>query len=1071
MKDRILTVLHALAIADTSNNTNNYRRLIFEAFPTWSEADLQEKASAIYRRILHDYSHFTITTIDGFSQKVIRSFTYELHLDAAYKIEMNTNKVKQELTIMLNELLDQRPDLLEWIIEFAEKKIANNENWNYRRQLTDLASQIFTENFQEFDKYLQIYDSDGLFNLLNKEIEAYLKDYRIRLAVAIQKFKEAYVSLNIDPKELKGKSRNPLVAASKVSFNTGKLYAVEIEKIFERYNKLIDERSPFLYNDDAFTAQDGTVLEHIKQGVYPSVRLIINLLDEFSQFISYEAIHNNLYYLRLLKEMSDLLSIWRKENSAQLISDSQILLNKLGLDENSDPTFIWEKIGNRYRYFLFDEFQDTSRIQWKNYSPLLLNALATPSGEHHEHLIVGDVKQSIYRWRNGDWRILLQQVEEQISDTFHLRDKASLKQFVDSGSLEVNYRSLPQIIEFNNYVFSQTPTYIQNILNQKVLESLDDKGKTWWEASGNSRMLIKAYENSVQQIPEFRAAHPERKGSIEIKYFEVESNLHRTSQVKEVSTKHLVDTISEWMASGRYRPEQIGILVRTNAEAQIVIQQLMQHRHETGIQFEVISGDALLLVNNDAVQLLIETLKALVYDSPEYVLYKTKMVYLYHLIHSDEKLNDEIWLKFHHNKIQELRYYLPDPIIDSWYAWHKLPLIYLVERLIEAYSLHTDGSPHLPYILAFKEMVNNFSLHGERGINQFLAFWEEDGKQAVLPSSNKVKAIEVSTIHKSKGLAYDVVLIPFCSWSLDARPGNNFWMETEDSAFADFGKLPVKYNSILGKSAFYRQYFEEMLFNYMDALNTFYVATTRAVQHLYISAPSFKVKDNKKRAPIDSVPSSLISDILYAVLKLVESPFPMVENGHLSENILANNAEPPLFNETSWSLNNYPLSGMFEKTIEQSTTRDFQHLATLDEAIRYGILAHEIISKIEKERDIQPILQQYIQDGLATEEQSIKIQREIEQIWSHPDMRTWFTGDYKVWSEADIIMPNGQTVRPDKVFSNGEETIVLDFKFSQTDYIGHKAQVDKYINALKSLGLQKVKGYLFYAKSNALVQI
>lgn len=1074
MKERILGVLHGLALGSQEKRIADFRSLLRQQSAGWTEDIIQQKAYRVYRKILHDYGHFTISTIDGFSQKVIRSFTYELNLDAAYKIEMNTSKVKQDLAVMLNQLLDDRPDLLDWIIQYAEQKIANNENWNYRQQLLSLANLIFTENFQEFNAYLTVADAGEVFTLLNKDVQEKTRFFLNTLSQTIQAFLDIFQTFQLGADDLKGKSRNGLISAAKVSPNVHKASPADLQKIFERFLKLADDQN-------AFTDCNKCIRDDIRSALQPIFRQFAELYKLYPTYVAYHAVQGNLYYLRLLKEMSDLLSQWRKDNGAQLISDSQILLNKLGLDEHNDPTFVWEKIGNRYNYFLFDEFQDTSRIQWRNYSPLLVNALGNAKQKISEHLIVGDVKQSIYRWRNGDWRILLHQVEDQVAQSFHLPE-GQRQLFIENGTLDTNFRSFPNIITLNNYLFEHVPLRLQDVLNEKVFEALDDEGKQWWTDSGNASMLAKAYANSRQEVPPHRLSAQGAAGSIEIRYLPVEEGRQRRKQVAEQALDLMAEKIGDWISSGRYVPKQIGVLVRSNAQARDVIQKLMQYKNSSGVDFDIVSGDALSLAANDAILLLIETLKALVYTSDKQVIYRAKIAYLYALLSRQESFDPDYWLAFKSNDLQELVRLLPALLLDQWTKLQQSPLIHLIEQLIEIYGLHHGENMHLPYILAFKDMISVFSANGERGITQFLEYWEEEGHRATLPGNGKIDAIEITTIHKSKGLAYDVVVLPFCSWDLDGMTNGDFWIDTQDSPFHALGKIPVKYTSSLGNSIFYKQYFEEMLFNYMDALNTFYVATTRAIQHLYILAPAFKENIDKKTGQIlgQEVKNDYISDVVFQVLSAQDAPFAIQQNEVIVDQTLARGDDieaerpsTPVQNEEHRpiALSSYPLSGELQKAFDKSSRRTINSIMMLEKAAQYGILAHEIMAAITKEEEIDVMIDQYVEQGVLTTEDRPFIQQEIRQIWHHPQIHQWLTGGYKIWNEASIILENGDTIRPDKVFTSEESTIVLDFKFTKGDYADHQWQVDSYKRALTNLGYANVKGYLYYAKINELVEV
>lgn len=1057
MKERILSVLQGLALGDESKKIGAFRAILLEQQPDWSSAFLQEKAARVYRKILHDYSRFTISTIDGFSQKVIRSFTYELNLDAGYKIEMNLNKVKADLTVMLNQLLDERPDLLDWIIEYAEEKIAKNESWNYRAQLMKLAGLIFSENFQEFSQQASMLDAGKVFSVLQQQVEQQSAVFFEAFNLAVRNMKELYQSFGLDESALKGKSRNTLIKLSKLPEDFTQSGIKDIDQVFSQVASLRDNENNFI---------EGKVLRSdVIQAYEPVIALFDELQVHFSRFIAYQALRENLYYLRLLNEMSGLLGKWRKDNGAQLISDAQLLLNEIGLDQHSDPTFIWEKIGNRFRYFLFDEFQDTSRIQWKNYSPLLINALGQSEGKLHEHLIVGDVKQSIYRWRNGDWRILLHGVEKQVATAFHLPE-AELSSLVDVDSLEVNYRSLPQIIHFNNFLYHHLPMEMQRALNHKVEATLDGEARRWWQESGNADMLVKAYENSSQQVPKHKLSPLLPQGVVDVRFLPVENNMQRVSRTVDEAMRILAEQVGEWISSGRYQPGKIGILVRTNGQALRVVEELMRYKTQSGMSFDILSGDALTVASDTGVMLLIETLKALIYTTDEYVIHHAKMAYLYGLLREGVAFEQDAWLLFKGNDLQGLQSLLPKMLLEKWDDFHHWPLVHLVEKLIECYGLTAEHNAHLPYILAFKELVSSFSSNGEKGIGQFITYWEEDGGRAVLPSSDGLNAVEVLTIHKSKGLAFDVVMIPFAAWEMDGRANAEFWVDIEDRSLSPFGRVPMKYSAMLGSSVLYQQYFEEMLFNYMDAINTFYVATTRAVEHLYILAPS--QSESRTTSPNDT----FVTDVLRRIMRTGVDGYRLDENEEFHIGDLPPSGDEQVFREDRRiALLQYPISNQLEAALEKKTNRSMQHIMTLESTARYGTLAHEILSLVESLEEALSHVGRYVEEGVLSRAEEGYLVDEIKAIWNHPVINSWLDGTYRVWNESSIITSDGATIRPDKVFTRENETIVLDFKFTQGDYIGHKTQVDTYVNTLKAMGYKGVRGFLYYAKSKSLEEV
>ncbi|SEL74381.1 UvrD-helicase domain-containing protein [Parapedobacter koreensis] len=1048
MKGRILEVLVALATGDgqQEDHASGYREILLGAYPQWDTFFLQQRAAEVYRKILHDYSRFSVSTIDGFTQKVIRGFTFELGIDAGYKLEMNIRKVKADLVLRLNRLLDERPDLLQWIMDYAQTRIDRDENWNYRWALSDLASEIFKEDFQDFDKAVSDIPEQELFASLDSYCKETVKQFEEAFEQQLKTAADTFAASGVDVMDLAGKSRSQL----------GKLPSLSAQNPYDTIKKL----EKYIHMPDEW--QKGRLsgqMAVLYHDLNPLLEHLYTLYTERSgAYYLAKAIDENLYYLRLLKEMSTLLAEWRRDNAAQLISDAQILLNNIGTNESGDPTFIWEKTGNRFRHFLFDEFQDTSRKQWDNLRPLLINAMGNASGKRSEHLIVGDVKQSIYRWRNGDWRILLDRAEQQIGTAFNTAYTSSL---IESETLEVNYRSHENIVAFNNAIFDHAPKWLQQRLNDHILNELgEEQYERWWKTSGNHDTIVRAYQDSRQRLP---PTTQKKGGTVQVDFIDVESNNHRASAVKEEALIRFADTLLEWVSSGTYRPGQISILVRTNNEAREVIQYLLDRQRESSVTFDVISGDALALTNHPAIRLLIDTLRALVGKLPDAVLYMANCVHLYNQLLRRETVSPDEWVRLSACKPAELTGLLPEPLCSNWEMWAQLPLAELIESLIVAYRLQTNDES-IPYLLAFRDLVAAFTANGERGIPAFLAYWEEEGIDRALPATGQADAVEVLTIHKSKGLAFDVVMIPFCSWPIDGRTNGNFWVSTEDTPYALLRKTPVKYKSDLGKSRLYQAYFEEMLFNYMDALNTLYVATTRTRKHLYITAPG-----KKGTGEINAL---LAGDLLLEVLPGIEDELHTVFHGGIqlgdTPELIHTEHKP---GRTGWSFSHYPASARMKEELARPEIQAELDIVRLDAAKRHGQLLHELMADTASAMELESRLDALQAQGLLREEERADVLTLAQNTWSHPQLAQWLNGDYAHWNERSIILPGGKTLRPDKVLVRPDETIVLDFKFTQHEDEAHLKQVVNYQLLLREMGMPNVKGYVYYGALEKLVEV
>lgn len=1021
MKSRIMEVLKGFAEGSPSKKIDDYRAIVLAAHPTLSAEELKLKADVIYRKILHDYNRFSVSTIDGFVQKVIRGFAFELGLDAGYGLEMNYDKVKTELAERLDKALDKNPVLLQWIIDLALDRINNNLSWNYRRELINLTDEIFKERYQPFENAVKLLgetaDIDLLFKEYNKLTRLGIETFENNVKDLAAQALEIFQVEDIDVSSLKGKSRSPLTGLSKI--NEGDLGKIN------SLAKLVDQPEEWFQK-----GQDNAAYHELN----PIIAKLVSAYQEgLPGYLLAQAFNKNLYYLRLMQEMASLLKDYRNDSPNLLISDAQTLLKGITDDANDNPSFIWEKMGNRYRNFLFDEFQDTSSNQWHSFKSLLTNAIASPSGKLIDHLIVGDTKQSIYRWRNGDWNILHQQAKNDVQIHNVIED-----------SLAENYRSTEHIIRFNNDLYKRLPQLMQTNLNG-VIDDSEVKGiADWWKTKGFDHIVTDVYAASEQKTTPFTL----QGGTISfnvLKEDEEGGALTKTGFMSLSLIKMIVE-IEQLINIRKYKPKEICVLVRSNAEAVAAVETLMDH----GI--DVISGEALLLSNNSAVQLILNTLQVMGGLAENTALYKANCLSLYAGL-QEREVEPEHYFGLKFKSLSELGDLLPADLCEHWQAWMQQPLPALLEKIIEAYGLHHERFvSNLPYLFALRDLAGNFAQQGERGIAAFLSYWEEEGLRKTLPSSENTDAVQVITIHKSKGLAFRAVMLPFCNWDINGKVNGVFWVPADETPYHHLSSIPLKYNKDLGRSTVAKPYFEELLYNNMDALNMLYVATTRSREYLYINTMGKKT---------DTITN--IGDLLFKVFKeeldedytfLIDDPVlvsPEKEAGHHEIEIAC-----------------YPVSNRLGQVFDASLKRRDLDLLTGESAGRTGTILHEVLAKASRVDEVGEVLETMLLEGVFKQEELPFLKAQAVSVLQHEGLQEILSLSKESLNEKSIIDANGKTYRPDKVLVDGNNITIIDYKFTQQESDAHIAQVEHYKSLLIAMGYATVKTYLFYATTGQL---
>jgi len=1019
MKTRILEVLLGLAKGNPSKKIEDYRKIILLAYPILNPQELQFKADKIYRKILHDYSRFSVSTIDGFVQKVIRGFAFELGLNADYNLEMNYDKVKDDLVNKLDEALDHNKQLLQWIIDLAIERISDNKSWNYKFELYNLIGEIFSERFQIFEdaiSALGLENIDELFKNYISITKAEIKNFEEELVSLATEANEALNVIGVETEHLKGKSRSPLAKIILVARG-------DFSKIEPLFN-LIDEPEEWFQKNANFPEAYDTVNPILQ-------KLKAHYLKHLPNYSLAIAFNKNLYYLRLMQEIAVLLKEYRAENDNLLISDAQKLISGITEDAGDNPSFIWEKVGNRYRNFLFDEFQDTSTSQWGSFKSLLTNAMATPSQDLIDHLIVGDTKQSIYRWRNGDWNILHK----------HARLDVGAENVLEE-SLEENYRSAENIITFNNFLYKAIPLTLQNELNENLATKPDSISK-WWQEQHYQQIITDIYGGSTQNF----ATNTLKGGTIKIKKFGKDHAPHEArfteTVFRDIALDDIVEEINYLKNEQQYALKDIAILVRSNSEALLTVKKLMEH------SLPVLSGDALLISNNSAIQLIINTLKVLIGLEAQTALYKANCIALYHSLHQKE-IDANYYFNLSNKPLSTLTRVLPVELCENWQSWLQLPLPELVEILIESYGLK-NLTANLPYLLAFRDLTASAAKLGEKGIISFLTWWEEDGIKKSLPSPEGADAIQIITIHKSKGLAFRAVFVPFCNWEIKGKPNSTFWVSSEETVYKELKGIPLKYNEALADSAIAKAYYEELLYNNMDALNMLYVATTRSKDYLYIATMA---KKELKLSNMGDVINFTFDEQFdeSGVYEIVEPV--TVESKKDDSNFI--------------NLTSYPTTTRLSELYVPSAEKHLKHLVNIEKSGRKGSLLHDILASASNKNEVEDYTTNLVLQGIIKEEEKQKLTDSALEVLNNPELQAIFANASESIVEKNIIDANGKLHRPDRVLINAEEVIILDYKFTLEESDKHIEQVNNYRTLLSEMGYQNIKTYIFYAVKGKL---
>jgi ATP-dependent exoDNAse (exonuclease V) beta subunit len=996
MKERVIDALKALSGQTKLEGTPKHLlealiKPIEEDGLGISQEEIKLRSRAVLSSILHNYNDFAISTIDKFTTKIIRTFALDLKLPLNFGIELNEDEVLKSAVDMLIAEVGVNEKLTKLLIDYSKEKADDEKSWNIELDLIKFAKNITKEggeahlekirnlsidDFESIKKELIV--SKNTFEHNVKDIGKRALDFINQQGIEHASFSSSYI---------------PTYFNYLSTFRADKLIAGDsVQKMFRGEKDLYSKATP--------QAQKG-LIDSNKSEITAFYTEIEQLLTQsLSDYILKGLLLKTIYQTAVINEIEKTILEFKADNNILNLSDFNKQIAKIILTE-SIP-FIYERLGEKYHHYLIDEFQDTSIIQWQNLLPLIENAL----GNGNYNMLVGDAKQSIYRFRGGEVEQImnLPRIYQHNNNPLLVEREQALVRNHKNENLTQNYRSKAEIVEFNNQFFN----FIANELSEKF--------------SG-------IYSELKQEFDTKNTG-----GGISISFLEPDDYKANTNlKIKE--------TIEQCLADG-YQYSDITILTRSNDNASAIASFLLENN------IQVISSESLLLNNSNEVKFLLSLFKYIANPSD-----LANHLYAINYLINTQFTNEENIDYFIHKAPDVLGDFLrKHDLTLSTASASTFSLYELTEYLIEHFELSKNVNIFIQFFL---DKVHEYATKNDNSILNFVEWWDNKSKKFSVVIPNGINAVQVMTIHKSKGLEFPVVIYPFAT--NNAGPTDSFiWTEEPivNGLDASILKLSVDMKATVLEEVYNYEKDKEKL----DTINVLYVALTRPKNRLYIVS---KQKETKGEKPTKNY--FLDFCLANASAKVTDSHYVFGEFKKATHSTSTENSENEVMNNMSYN----PWRSKIAISYQAPKYWDIENPETYAD---YGNLIHQLLSEIEHLSDADKVIATFTRNGLLKQEQKDQVVTQLNEILAMPEVVPFFTDYTELKTETTILLPTGESYQPDRVVIKNNTTFILDYKTGKKEKKHHE-QLEQYRLLLAEMGYTNIKCYLLYIKEKELVEV
>ncbi|CAL2075929.1 DNA helicase UvrD [Tenacibaculum dicentrarchi] len=986
MKERVLENLEEFS----QGKENDLFQIIIKEISIDKEK-VKERSKKILDAILQNYSAFSITTIDSFTHRVIKSFAYDLGLPLNFEVEMDAISLLNEAVDVLISKIGTDTDLTKLLIDFSLEKTDDDTSWDISVELNEFSRILLNEDDNKHFRELADKKLSDFTNLKSKLSKAQYQ-IKLRFSEIGKQGLRIIEGTQLDAKDFyRSMLPNHFLALSE-NFTKAKFF--EESKLRER----IEENNFYAKSksDDIKSAIEGILPELLT--------LYMESEKLYQQFLMNRLALKSVIPLAVLNYINVELTNIKEENNIRLNAEFNQLISD-NIKDQPAP-FIYERIGERFMHYFIDEMQDTSVLQWENIIPLIDNSLAQ---EDSNLLLVGDGKQAIYRWRGGKAEQFIS-LGSSTDNPFHIEKEIK--------TLETNFRSYTEVIDFNNQFFNHTANFFENQNYKKLF------------IEGNKQLTT-----------------AKKGGLVSLSFLDKEED-KEDEQLKY--PKKILETIEK--ASKSFSLNEICVLVRKKKDGIAVANYLS----ENGIN--IISSETLLLDNSASVKFIVYVLQIIQHPNDKEALLEVLYFLHYHLkleiaknLFISEMIQKPIDVVFEELKIYEVFFELSN--------FHQLPFYEKVEEIIRCFKL-IDSSD--AYVQFFLDIILEQQRKGT-SIQEFLEFWEEKKANLSIVAPESGNAVQIMTIHKSKGLEFPVVIFPY-DLEIYRQIKPKIWFDDLPTYFEGFNELLVPYTKELKliNETGLEIHNQQRSALELDNFNLLYVALTRAVEQLHIIT-EYRIDTKAKKEN-----TNYYSGIFINYLKeknywndgQLDYSFGETKRASVQKEIFSLAEVQEEFISTPWQAHNIHMLASASKLWNTEQGK----------AIEFGNLIHEMMSKIMTQQDISRVIHQYEQQGVIDRKQSVAIENDINKIVTHPELQEYYAKNAVVYNEREIVDVDNQILIPDRlVLSDNNEVTILDYKTGKPSKSYHQ-QLLKYERVLKSINYKVSKKLLIYINEEILVE-